>query len=368
MNTLIPLIVFFLGLALVARTLFSAIKTFILPRSARSQLNRLVFGLLRRVLGVLMKFTSTFEQQEAIMAYYAPIGLMLLVPVWYFLIAVGYALMYWAFGAGEWVFDLRLSGSSLLTLGFETSDNFFVNTLIFTEAVIGLILVALLIAYLPTMYSAFSRREVSVSLLEVRAGSPPSAEGMLLRFHRIHGLDRLNEYWRSWEIWFSEIEESHTVLPALVFFRSPRPQNSWVTAAGAVMDSAALTLSAIQISSDPSAALCIRAGFLALRRICDYFDISYPDDPHYPQDPISIRREEFDAILDLLAADGVPLNPDRDQAWVDFAGWRVNYDRPLLALCSLTMAPPAPWSSDRAPQVRLPPLVFGKKKVHLSQE
>ena len=91
---------------------------------------------------------------------------------------------------------------------------------------IGLILVALLIAYLPTMYSAFSRREQAVNMLEVRAGSPPSASEMLMRFNRIHGLDKLADYWKIWEAWFADVEESHTTLPALVFFRSPRPENS----------------------------------------------------------------------------------------------------------------------------------------------
>jgi hypothetical protein len=366
MDIFLRIIAFVLGLLLVLRTLFSAIKTFILPRSAPSQLNRLVFGLLRRALEKLMHFVRTFEQREAIMAYYAPVGLVLLVPAWYFLIALGYAMMYWALGAGDWLFDLRLSGSSLLTLGFVAPENGLINAFIFSEAVIGLLLVALLMAYLPTMYSAFSRREVAVNLLEVRAGSPPSAVQMLLRFHRIHGLGRLNEYWRSWEVWFSEIEESHTVLPALVFFRSPRPENSWVTAAGAVLDSAAMTLSAVEIENDPSAALCIRAGFLALRRICHYFDIPYPADPHFPQDPISVTRAEFDAALEQLAADGLPLKPDREQAWQDFAGWRVNYDRPLLALCALTMAPSAPWSGDRAGDGILLKLPFGKK--HFSNE
>ncbi len=119
-------------------------------------------------------------------------------------------------------------------------------------------MVALLIAYLPTMYAAFSRREQAVNMLEVRAGSPPSAVEMLLRFRRIHGLDKLGEYWRTWETWFADIEESHSTLATLVFFRSPRPEMSWVTAAGAVLDAAALTLSAVDVPYEPSAALCIR--------------------------------------------------------------------------------------------------------------
>jgi hypothetical protein len=152
--------------------------------------------------------------------------------------------------------------------------------------------------------------------------------------------------WTSWEAWFVDIEESHTSLAALSFFRSPQPHRSWVTAAGAVLDAASLVLSAVDIPRDTQADLCIRAGYLALRYIASFFRISYNPDPA-PTDPISITKKEFDAACDELAEVGVPLKPDREQAWRDFAGWRVNYDTVLLALAELTMAPPAPWSSDR---------------------
>jgi hypothetical protein len=185
---------------------------------------------------------------------------------------------------------------------------------------------------------------------------------MLLRFYRIQGLERMTEVWKNWEIWFADLEESHTTLPALVFFRSPRAEQSWITSAGAVLDGAALTLSSLDIPFEANAALCIRAGFIALRRITDYFDIPYPKDPHYPETPISIRREEFDAVLDELQSAGLPVKSDREKAWIDFAGWRVNYDRVLLVLCSVVMAPQTPWSSDRARQFSMPPLFIKKKR------
>ena len=362
MDVLVRILVFLLGLGVVLGTLSSALSTFVMPRSVRSQLNRILFGILRRILEGLMSFAKTFEQKDAIFAYYAPVGLFLLVPTWYALMTLGYAAMYWSLGVGDLFKDIRMSGSSLLTLGFATSDQFLVNLLVFSEATLGLILVALLIAYLPTMYSAFSRREEFVNLLEVRAGVPPSSVEMLLRFNRIHGLDRLAEYWSTWEVWFADLEESHTTLPALVFFRSPRGSQSWITAAGTVLDCAALTLSALEVEYAPSAALCLRAGFLSLRRISDYFDIPYPPDPHFPADPISISRGEFETVFDRLKDAGLPMKEDREQAWQDFAGWRVNYDHTLLALCSLIMAPPAFWSSDRAPEIKPSPVFMRSKK------
>jgi hypothetical protein len=104
-----------------------------------------------------------------------------------------------------------------------------------------------------------------------------------------------------------------------------------------------------KVPADPRAALCIRMGYLALRRIADLFAIEYEPDPHFPGNPISVTREEFDRALAALEAEGVPLKSDRETAWQDYGGWRVNYDTVLLALAELVMAPKAPWSSDRAP-------------------
>lgn len=352
---LLRVLVFLVGLAIVTRTVFSAIETFILPRDVPDRLARLSFLSMRIVFSLPLSLARTYERRDRIMALYAPITLILLVPLWYSLILIGYMLMYWSLGIGSWYESFYLSGSSLLTLGFAEPSRFPTTLLVFSEATLGLILVALLIAYLPTMYAAFSRREAAVTLLEVRAGVPPSAVEMILRFNRIHGLENLGELWQAWEIWFAEIDESHTSLPALVFFRSPRAENSWVTAAGTVLDAAALTYSSIDIPEDPNAALCIRAGFLALRHIADYFRIPHNPDPHFPQDSISVTLAEFEEAYHTLSTAGVPMKRNLGQAWLDYAGWRVNYDKVLLALASLTMAPDAPWSSDRAPISTLPP-------------
>jgi hypothetical protein len=126
-----------------------------------------------------------------------------------------------------------------------------------------------------------------------------------------------------------------------------------------VLDGAALVLSSVDIPRDVEAEFCIRAGYLCLRGIADYFQIPYDPDPR-PDDPISIRRDEWETLISDLEASGVALKPDRDQAWRDFAGWRVNYDTVLLALARLTEAPPAVWSSDRAGGERIRPPVFRK--------
>jgi hypothetical protein len=357
------LLAFGAGLALVTFTVHSAIATFVVPRNAASRLTRSVFLGVRTLFMLRLRGVTDYRRRDAILAYYAPVSLVALVPVWAAVIIAGYTLMFWAMGDMGWHKAFRDAGSSLLTLGFEPLEGPFQVVLGFSAATIGLMLAALLVSYLPTIYAAFSRRETAVTLLEVRAGSPPSAVEMLERFNRIHGLDQLGDQWRAWETWFADIQESHTSLAALVFFRSPQPDHSWITAAGAVLDAASLALAAADIPYDAQAALCIRSGYLALRHIGRFFDIPFNPNPHYPVDPISITRAEFDDALNRLAASGVPLKGDREQAWRNFAGWRVNYDPVLLELCSLTMAPIAPWSSDRAPAFKAPPLFAGDRAV-----
>ena len=146
-----------------------------------------------------------------------------------------------------------------------------------------------------------------------------------MRYHRIAWIDRLPELWAAWEQWFAELGETHTSLAVLTFFRSPSPHRSWVTAAGAVLDGASLAQSTLSIPWSPQAGVCIRSGYLALREIADYFEIPYDPDPE-PGTPISIARQEFDAAYEEMASEGVPVRPDRERCWRDFAGWRVNYD------------------------------------------
>jgi hypothetical protein len=356
-------IAFPVGLLIVVSTVLSAIETLVVPRAIPLRINRAVFMAMRALFGLRGKRAKTFKERDRDMALYGPVSLFTLAASWLALTGLGYVLMYWALGVRPWRVALSLSGSSIFTLGFVVPRNLPTTVLAFSEAILGIGLLAMLISYLPSMYQSFSRREAAVAALDVRAGTPPTGAAMLVRISRIEGWGRLDDIWRSWESWFVDVTETHTSQPALVFFRSPHWEHSWVTASGAVLDAASLYASTVDRPRSPDGELCIRAGYIALRRIADFFAIPHPPDPHWPAEPISIDRREFDAACREMSDAGVPLKPDLEQAWRDFAGWRVNYDRVLLSLASLTMAPYAPWSSDRSIVIRRPPM--GRRRTRL---
>lgn len=339
------------GAFVVSATLGSAVRTVVLPRAVPAFIARRVFLGTRVLFRLRIGRRATYERIDRVMALYGPVSLLALLVAWLALVFIGFVGVFWALAADSWGDAFDLSGSSLLTLGFARADSAPGTALVFIEAAIGLVLLALLITYLPSIYAAFSRREAAVALLEVRAGSPfapASAFELIRRAWVIHGLETMPEIWQRWERWFVELEESHTSIPALSFFRSPMPERHWVIAAGTVLDAAALMMSAVDDGRSPDASFCLRAGYLALGHIATFFRIPFDTSPA-PTDPISVTRAEFDEMLARLEQAGVPLRADRDGAWRDFSGWRVNYDTVLVALAAFTVAPPAPWISDRLP-------------------
>jgi len=344
---LLRVFMFLAGAFVVLYTVLSGIRIFVLPRPAQVLIFRLVFQGFRRLFDLRARRADSYASRDSVMALYAPIALFFIPVVLMLLVMLGFMAIYWALSPLSLIESFKLSGSSLLTLGSFTNDAPVLMIFEFAEALLGMILVALLIAYLPTIYNAFTRRETQVQLLEVRAGTPPMPWELIVRSYRNGELTQLREFWADWQVWFAEIEESHTSLAALAFFRSPRPELSWVTAAGVVLDSAALMLSTVDIRREPRAAFCIRSGYLALRQIALFFEVPTSDAP-MSSDPITITRDEYDEACRYLESQGVPLLPNRDQTWRDYAGWRVNYDKEVISLAALTMAPYAPWVSDRS--------------------
>jgi hypothetical protein len=362
MDVLVEVLWFALGVVLLVFVLDSAVRTFVLPRGVAPVLTRLVFVGLRLVFNAMARLARTYDGRDSVMALYGPVGLLLLPAVWIFVTLLAFAAMFHALGVSGYERAIEMSGSSLFTLGFVRPPDFASTCLAFVEAAFGLGLLALLIAYLPTIYGAFSRREVLVGQLGAFAGHPPSGVEILRRAHLMERFHLLEEVWVQWQGWFSELEETHTSLAVVNFFRSPAPHRSWVTAAGAVLDAASLRLAATEMGFDPQAGLMVRTGRYALGAIAEYFDLPYDADPE-PTDPILVTRDEFEDACDQLVAAGIAVRADRDAAWVDFQGWRVNYDLALVGIAALVMAPYAPWSSDRSSRYRRPRIYHIRRRA-----
>ncbi len=345
-STAVDIIVQILGAMLVIGTLWSAMLTVVVPRAERPRITRYHFKFMGLVSRTAHRVFKAPERRNLFDARLAPFGLITLSFVWAAHITVGFALIFWGQGVRGIIDPLVLSGSSLTTLGIRDAESSFTLVLIVIEALIGLGLVGLVISYLPTVYSAYLDREIAVARLEIRAGRPPHPLTFLHRSYRIGWLDYMEDVWAEWEHWFLEIEETHSTHTSLSFFRSAQYGRSWLVTAGVVLDAAALMQSTIDIDRSPRAALCIRSGFVALGSLADTFEVDRPLDPA-PNDPISMNRTTFDQLCIELRSRGIPLKPDLDQAWADFAGWRVNYDASLMGLIAYLRIEPGEWFGDQ---------------------
>jgi hypothetical protein len=264
---------------------------------------------------------------------------------------LGYGLLLWPLVTGGLGSAFIVAGSSLFTLGFREPPGV-PSAVVFAAAATGLVIVTLQIAYLPTLYAAFNRRETEVALLNARAGVPSWGPELLARTHYALGsgtstLDTLPELYAQWERWAADVAESHTTYLPLVRFRSPRPLSSWVTALLAVLDSAALLL-ALSPKAAPvvPARLCLRSGFTCLTQIARAMGVAVPEEAD-PSGQIGLSYQEFlDAVGRLREVD-FPIEREPADAWADFVGWRINYEQAAYAVAAAVDAVPALWSGPR---------------------
>jgi len=198
------------------------------------------------------------NRRETFLSYFGPLSLLVLFGVWAAGLILGFALLQVAGGSaisfpgvadplglrrGFWS-DLYLSGTTFFTLGLGdvTPQSAMSRVVMVIEAGIGFGFLAVAITYLPVLYGAFSRREANISLLDARAGSPPTAAELMRRHIELHGLQALTEYLRDWEVWAAELMESHLSYPALCFFRSQHSNQSWLAALATMLDASALLI------------------------------------------------------------------------------------------------------------------------------
>jgi hypothetical protein len=290
---------------------------------------------------------SAYLQKDRILALLGPVAMLATLVSWMAMFLLGYSLMFWPIVGGTLNDCLRLAGSSFFTLGLADVPQSGATILEFTAAATGMIVVALQIGYLPTIYSAYNRRETLVTALSSRAGVPAWGPEILARHQLVEGLSTLPMLFAAWETWASDIRESHASYPWLMSFRSPDPHESWVVSLQAVLDAAALYLAVAPSQAPPEARQCLRSGYVALRLLVKVTGYRVNEDP-LPSDPIDLSFAAFVRGVEHMRAAGVPIEQSLDVAWQDYHGWRVNYEAAASVLADFIVAAPAPWTGRRS--------------------
>ena len=350
-----------LGGALVLLTGRSVNRTLVVPRRSNDHLSRGVGHVVDAVYRLLTRRQSDFLRRDRRLASQASTILLAQLTTWIVLFYLGYGLLLWPLdplGAGH---AFAQAGSSLFTLGYAGPTGAPLTVIDYIAAATGLIVVALQIGYLPSLYGAFNRRETEVTLLAGRAGVPAWGPEILARtrfgFTTEDEGAVMDAFYLEWERWAADVSESHSNYPVLTRFRSPEPLSSWLVGLVAVMDSAALWL-AVAPARAPQvqARLCLRMGFTALRSIAEAVGLEVDRDPD-PDSPLLLTQDEWRAGIARMDSAGFLMDRSPDEAYPDFRGWRVNYEAVAYALALRTEAVPAPWTGPRRlDNLSMPPI------------
>jgi hypothetical protein len=324
----------------------SVVKTLLIPGNTRSHITRIAAR------GVLAGFRlgasriPDMRRRERVLSAGPPVFLVALLACWIACLYVAYALILLPFSNGPGT-ALRMSGSSLFTLGFATPGGPVPYGIVFVAAISGIVVIALMIGYMPTLYAAYNRRETLVTMLEALSGSPPWGPELLARQQLIGNAAYLARLYERWAEWAADISESHTTYRTLIYFRSRNPLQAWPLALLAVLDAAALHLALCPDSAPGEARPLLRVGFTAMRDVATTLGVRVNDDPH-PGDHLSLTREDFDSAAHHLAEAGWAFERSPDDAWPHFRGWRVNYETAAYNIAAHLDLPPAVWSGSRA--------------------
>ena len=305
---------------------------------------------------------AAYLRRDRLLSTQAAAILLTQLATWLIVAYVGFALLLWPFAVRGVIAAFIDAGSSLFTLGFAVPAGAAPAVIVFLAAAVGLVILTLQIAYLPTLYSAFNRRETEVALLNARGGVPSWGPELLARTHYALGsgtstLDTMPDLYAQWERWASDVAESHTTYLPLVRFRSPQALSNWVTSLLSVLDSAALFMAlSPKAAPEVPARLCMRSGFLCFNRVARAMGFSIPLEAD-PEAGISLTYDEFlEAVARMREVD-FPIERDPADAWPDFVGWRVNYERAAYAVARAVYAVPAKWSGPRRHAIaEIPPL------------
>jgi len=341
------------GIACLFAVLLDAFQTIILPRRAvgRFRLTRIFYRLTWSPWVIFTKRIASLRKRESAFSYYGPMSLIFLLMVWASVMVVGFALIYYALGSPfndamqrpGFRSDLYVSGTTIFTLGLGdvTPRSAWARELIILESGTGFGFLAVVMGYFPVLYSAFSRREVSISLLDARAGSPPTAAELMRRHAYTGGEDALSVLLLEWERWSAELLESHISYPLLCYFRSQHNNQSWISALTAVLDTSALLIAGVQGHEARQAQLTFAMARHAVVDLAQIFSLAPVNDA-----PDRLPAERYEQLYNLLCQSGVSVC--RDGHSMDrLRDMRNLYEGYAEALSGYLCMPLPPWIADQ---------------------
>ena len=305
------------GVAIILLVLLDAFETMVLPRRVQRSF-RLTSWFYRHTWVPWMRFSrliKTPTRREAYLGYFGPLSLILLLVFWACGLIFGFALVQNGIGAhvhlaGQQIsFGMLLyhSGETFFTLGYGdiVPDSGTARALAVLEAGMGFAFLGVVIGYLPVVYSRFSDREREISLLDSRAGSPPTAAELLIRLGCCPEPTVLDQVFRDWERWAAEVLESHLSYPVLSFFRSQHSNQSWLGALALMLDVTSLVIAGIEHIPPEQAKLTFAMARHAAVDLAQVVNARY--------DPNANNRLTPEGLAELrrtLAASGLQLRTD----------------------------------------------------------
>jgi hypothetical protein len=340
------------GALLVLAVLWETFETIVLPRRVTRQfrMTRLFYRYSWIPWRALARVRKNKKKRDAMLSYYGPLSLLMLLAFWAITMVFGFALIH--YGDGEQISGvvypnrfgnaLYLSGTTLFTLGLgdvipASPLGRFVTVL---EGGIGFGFLALVIGYLPVLYQSFSRREVTISLLDARAGSPPTAIELIRRNTgpKTCGFEALTELLAHWESWAAELMESHLSYPVLAYFRSQHDNQSWIASLTAVLDVCALAMVGVEGMCQYQARMTFAIARHALVDLSQVFGVA----PEKAGADARLSSAELVAVRYHLTASGFRL-ASGGAADAELKRLRELYEPYALALAHHLMLDLPPW-------------------------
>ena len=339
------------GLALILIILWDAFETIILPRRVTRQLRltSIFYRSMWSVCSALVRAMRDRKRREKYLGAFGPLSLLMLLALWAAGLILGYAILHWGLETklnlpnetGRFATYLYISGETFFTLGYGDIVAQFAlgRAIAVVEAANGFGLLAIVIGYLPVLYQAFSRREVNISLLDARAGSPSSAAEMLRRHGESGSLHDLDVVLHEWEHWSAELLESHLSYPVLCYFRSQHDNQSWLGALTTVLDTCSLVLVGVDGAPTWQAKLTFAMARHAVVDIAQIFRAA----PRGPQSCVTrLYPGDLERIREILERNSASLEAGAE-AEAKLAELRSMYEPYVSALSEMLLMPLPPW-------------------------